>query len=238
MDEFNCRGIQKKGLSRYDLFHQEEKPLLRSLPEEPYRFRYRKDFTVSSSYHVPVGSEMHSYSIPYEYVSQKARAVWDMETVEIYVSNKRVAIHKRNFAPYGYTTQDEHMPANHLAYKRGKEYNAAAIHRRAMLIGDKTTKAIDRILCSRNFPQQSYKACQGVFSLASRYGEKRMEAACSYILSQTSSINYTMIRNVLVKSLDKTADEASGTITTVTLTGDEVRGSGEYTNRIMSSLSE
>jgi len=238
MDEFNCRGIQKKRLSRYDLFHQEEKPLLKSLPEEPYRFRYRKEFTVSASYHVPVGSEVHSYSIPYEYVSQKARAVWDMETVEIYVSNKRVAIHKRSFVSYGYTTQDEHMPANHLAYRRSKEYNAAAIHRRAMLIGGKTTEAIDLILASRNFPQQSYKACQGVFSLASRYGEKRIEAACGYILSQTLSINYTMIRNVLIKNLDKAADEAGSRITTVTLADDEVRGAAEYTNRIRGALSE
>jgi len=238
MDEFNCRGIQKKGVSRYDLFNQEEKPLLRPLPQEPYRFRYRKEFTVSSSCHVPVGSEMHSYSIPYEYVSQKARVVWDMETVEIYVSCKRVAIHRRNFTPYGYTTLDEHMPANHLAYRRSKEYNAAAIHRRALLIGASTTEAIDRILASRNFPQQSCKACQGVFSLAARYGEKRMENACSYILSHTSSINYTMIRNVLVKGLDKAASETGGIIATVTLTNDEVRGAGEYTNRIMGSLSE
>jgi hypothetical protein len=238
MDEFNCRGIQKKGCNRYDLFNQEEKPLLKPLPEEPYRFRYRKEFTVSSSYHVPVGSEIHSYSIPYAYVSQKARVVWDMETVEIYVSNKRVAIHKRSFVPYGYTTQDDHMPPNHLAYKRSKEYNAAAMHRRALLIGGKTTEAIDRILASRNFPQQSYKACQGVFSLVSRYGEKRMEAACEYILSQTSSINYTIIRNVLVKNLDKAASEADDRMTTVTLTGDEVRGADEYTNRIMGSLSK
>jgi hypothetical protein len=181
---------------------------------------------------------MHSYSIPHEYVSQKARAVWDMETVEIYVSNKRVAIHKRSFVAYGYTTQDEHMPANHLAYKRSKEYNAAAIHRKALLIGNKTTEAIDLILSSRNFPQQSYKACQGVFSLASRYGDIRVENACNYILSQTSTINYTMIRNVLVKNMDKAAREASEEMATVTLAGDEVRGANEYTNRIMESLSK
>jgi transposase len=238
MDEFNCRGIQKKGVSRFDLFNQEEKPLLKPLPQEPYRFRYRKFFTVSSSYHVSVGSERHSYSIPYEYVSQKARVVWDMETVEIYVSGKRVVTHQRNFAPHGYTTIDEHMPANHLAYKRSKEYNAAAIHRRAMLIGVRTTEAIDRILSSRNFPQQSYKACQGVFSLASRYGEKRMETACGYILSQTSSINYTMIRNVLVKNLDKEAGETGSGTTAVKLTNEEVRGAGEYTNRITGLLPE
>jgi hypothetical protein len=225
IDEFNCRHTQKKGTSRFDIYSQEEKPLLKPLPLERHRFRYRKEFTVPSSYHVSVGSEMHLYSIPYEYVSQKARVVWDMETVEVYVLSKRVAIHKRSIVPYGYTTQSEHMPPAHQAYKRSKEYNAAAIHQRAMLIGEKTTQAVDIILSSRNFPQQSYKACQGVFSLASRYGEKRVEDACSYILLQTSSITYTMIRNVLEKNLEKAT---LFNMVTATPQNCDVRGAGEY----------
>jgi hypothetical protein len=230
IDEFNSRATLKRGVSRFDIFNQEEKPLLKPLPQEHYRFRYRKDFTVSSTYHVSVGGEIHSYSIPYEYVSQEARVVWDVETVEIYVSNKRVAIHKRSFVQYGYTTQNEHMPPSHLAYKRSKEYNAAAIHQRAMLIGGKTTQAVAIILSSRNFPQQSYKACQGIFSLASRYGEKRVEAACSHILLQTSSITYTMIRNVLEKNLDKVASEGASSQKTTTPPNSDVRGANEYAN--------
>lgn len=228
VDEFNCRDIQKKGISRWDIFIKEEKAMLKELPEEPFRFRYRKEFTISSSYHVSVGSEKHSYSIPYEYVSQKACVLWDMETVEIYVSGKRVAIHKRTWYKNGYTTQEAHMPPNHLAYKRSKEYNAAAIRRRAMLIGENTTRAVDTILSSRIFPQQSYKSCQGVFSLAAKYGEKRMEAACIYILSKTSAITYTMIRNVLEKNLDKAADDGSGRIISTTPPNQHVRGAKEY----------
>jgi transposase len=230
VDEFNSRPTRKRGESRLDIFNQEERSLLKPLPREHYRFRYRKDFTVSSSYHVSVGSEIHSYSIPYQYVSQKARVVWDMETVEIYVSNKRVAIHVRSFVQYGYTTQSDHMPPSHLAYKRSKEYNAAAMHQRALLIGEKTAQAIDSILSSRIFPQQSYKSCQGIFSLASRYGEKRVEAACSYILLQTSSITYTMIRNVLEKNLDKAASAGAGSTITETPPNSDVRGANEYAN--------
>jgi transposase len=230
VDAFNSRDIKQKGISRYDLFNNEEKALLKPLPAEPFRFRYQRDFTVSSSYHVSVGSEKHAYSIPYEYVSQKARVLWDMDTVEVYVSGKRIAIHKRAFTRYGYTTAEEHMPPNHLAYKRSKEYNAAAIRRRAMLIGKQTTSAIDAILASRIFPQQSYKTCQGVFSLAARYGEKRVEAACGYILSQTTAITYTMIRNVLEKNLDHAAAEGSNQIISTTPQNKDVRGAEEYTN--------
>jgi transposase len=230
VDEFNSRPTQKRGVSRFDIFNQEEKPLLKPLPEEHYRFRCRKEFTVASTYHVSVGSEVHSYSIPYEHVSKEAKVIWDTETVEIYVSNRRVAIHKRSFVLYGYTTQDEHMPPSHLAYKRSREYNASAIRQRAMLIGEKTTLAVDILLSSRNFPQQSYKACQGIFSLASKYGEKRVEAACRYILLQTSSITYTMIRNVLEKNLEKAADEEVGGIISTTPPNSDVRGANEYAN--------
>lgn len=230
VDAFNERDIQKKGVSRYDIFNREEKSFLKPLPAEPYRFRYRKIFTVSASYHVSVGSERHSYSIPYEHVNKQARVVWDMETVEIYVLQERVAIHKRSFVSNGYTTLDEHMPARHLAFKRSREYNAAAMRKRAMLIGANTTRAIDIILSSRIFPQQAYKACHGVFSFASKYGEKRMESACGYILSQSSSITYSMIRNVLIKNLDMAAGEGAGGHTTATPANDQVRGSKAYSD--------
>lgn len=227
VDEFNSRDIKQKGVSRFDIFNREEKILLRPLPSDPFRFRYQKDFTVSSSYHVSVGSEKHSYSIPYEHVAQKARVLWDMETVEVYVSGKRVAIHKRSFVKHGYTTTDEHMPAPHLAWKRNREYNAAAMRKRAGLIGMKTVEAVERILSSRTFPQQAYKACHGTFSLAAKYGENRMEAACIYILSQTSSITYTMIKNVLDKNLDSPDVQDASKIVSTTPENDEVRGAGE-----------
>lgn len=228
VDEFNSRNIQKKGISRLDIFIREEKAMLRELPEEPFGFRYRKEFTISASYHVSVGSEKHSYSIPFKYVSQKASVLWDMETVEVYVSNKRVAIHKRAWSKHGYTTQEEHMPPNHLAYKRSKEYNAAAIRVRAMLIGENTTRAVDMILSRRIFPQHSYKSCQGVFSLAAKYGEKRVEAACIHILSQTSAITYVMIRNVLEKNLDRAVGQGSEMTTSITPSNQHVRGAKEY----------
>ena len=230
IDDFNSREIKLKGVSRFEIFNREEKGMLKPLPLEPFRFRYQKEITVSSSYHVSVGSEKHSYSIPYQHVSQKARVLWDMETVEIYVSGKRVAIHKRGFVKNGYTTLDEHMPPAHRAYKRGREYNAAAMRTRAALIGIKTVEAIDMILSSRIFPQQAYKSCQGVFSLASKYGEKRMEAACGYILSQASSISYTMIRNVLERNLDQAAAEGTINIISTIPENSDVRGAEEYEN--------
>lgn len=151
LDEFNCKDIKRKGISRRDIYMREEKPLMNVLPLTPYRFRYQKEFTISSNYHVLVGSEQHSYSIPYHYVGKPAKVLWDMDTVEVYVAAERIVIHKRNFAAYGYTTLENHMPANHIAYKRTKEYNASAIQARALYIGQATKWAVDSLLASRNF---------------------------------------------------------------------------------------
>ncbi len=224
LDEFNCKDIKRKGISRRDIYMREEKPLMNVLPLTPYRFRYQKEFTVSSNYHVLVGSEQHSYSIPYQYVGKPAKVLWDMDTVEVYVAAERIVIHKRNFAAYGYTTLENHMPANHVAYKRTKEYNAAAIQARALHIGQATKWAVDSLLASRNFPQQSYRTCQGIFSLASRYGERRIESACSIIRSGSSGFTLTMLRNILQKNLDQNQTE---TISTTPI-NTQVRGAQEY----------
>ena len=225
VDGFNCRDFSSKGMSRMDIFFNEEKPLLSSLPATEYRFKYVKEFKVPSLYHVQVGSEKHSYSIPYEYLNEKACVIWDMETVEIYVGNKRVAIHRRDFTKYGWTTVAEHMPPSHLAYQRSKEYNAAAIQRQAAMIGPKTKESIDIILTSRFFPQQSYRSCMGVFSLVKKYGRERVESACALLRSRCDVASLTMIRNILEKDIDLAGENTDMSFTPK---NENVRGASAY----------
>jgi len=228
LEEFNSKDIKRKGVSRLDTYLFEEKPLMGELPPTPYCFRYQKDFTVSSNYHVLVGSEQHSYSIPYQYVAQKARVLWDMETVEIYVGSERVTVHRRSFIPNGYSTEEGHMPPNHVAYKRSKEYNAAAMQKRALLIGHATKWAVDSLLASRIFPQQSYRTCQGIFSMASKYGEQRVENACLFIQSKQVSFTLTMLKNILGKNLDLAVADMN--VICSTPTNMDVRGAEQYAN--------
>lgn len=70
---------------------------MKDLPNKPFRFRYRKHVTLGADYHVSVGHEQHKYSVPYKYVSLPVTVLWDMDTVEIYHNNERIAIHQRSF---------------------------------------------------------------------------------------------------------------------------------------------
>lgn len=202
IEEFNSRNMSGRTYSRMELFEREEMPLLKPLPAEPFILKHKKEFRVPSNYHVQIGKEKHSYSIPYQYVNQKATVVFDMEGVEVYVAYNRVAIHKRDLKANGYTTEPSHMPENHRAYQKSKEYNAAYYIGQARHIGPHTTTVIERILASQPFIQQAYRSSQGILSLAKKYPVERLEAACKRACTTTSAVSYTAIKRILELKLD------------------------------------
>lgn len=69
-------------------------------------------------------------------------------------------------------------------------------------IGPYTKIVTQRILESKPFVQQAYKSCQGILSLVNRYTSERVEAACKRA-SESTCVNYGMIKRILEKGLDK-----------------------------------
>ena len=131
---------------------------------------------------------------------------YDHTTIEIYHGYRRIATHKRSFVSHGYSTMREHMPENHKAYAKAKEYNAAYFKDRAEKIGPYTLIVITGILQSRQFIQQSYNSCNGLLGLTRKYPESRIEAACKRA-AQSSVVNYQMIKSILEKNLDKLTEQ-------------------------------
>lgn len=83
LDAFNDRPFQKKEGSRYELFHDEELPLLTPLPATQYELAEWKQATVQFNYHTPVDGIL--YSIPYEYIGKKVnvRITGTFSTIKI-----------------------------------------------------------------------------------------------------------------------------------------------------------
>lgn len=202
MEEFNEKPMQKKGVSRNQIYFEEEYPLMKDLPNKPFRFRYRKHVTLGADYHVSVGHEQHKYSVPYKYVSLPVTVLWDMDTVEIYHNNERIAIHQRSFEKFFYTTEEAHMPPNHLAWKRSTELNANDYLKRALTIGPQAKWAVNSIIKGGIIPQYAYRSCQAFFKLTNRYGEQRIEAACALIHKQTESFSFKVLQNIIEKNID------------------------------------
>ncbi len=201
LEEHNSKPMQGHPYSRNDRFLMEEKQTLRPLPRDPFLFKFRKEFTVNSTYHTQISPEQHFYSIPHQYIGYKAAIIYDYQNVEVYIGLDRVAFHPRSYARGGYTTNPDHMPEHHRAYRRTQEYNADYYLRKAAYIGLATKEAVTRILSSKIFVQQAYGSCAGVISLTRKYPADRIEAACSRAIG-SPVVSYTMIKRILEKDLD------------------------------------
>ena len=223
LDEY-C-SLSYKGSSRWEIFEKYELPNMRPLPQQMYRFRMRKVVKLSSSYHVCVGSERHFYSVPYKYVGQMVKVMWDVMYVEIYVEGKLVWTHDRDYTPYGYTTEKLHMPESHLAYEHNRSQNAATLLDRAQRVGPFTRWAVENILQHTTFPQQAYGTCNGVLSLGRTYGYDRLESAAALMKAEAGKAGYKLLSNILKNNRDTAA---VSTIISTTPKNDNVRGASAY----------
>lgn len=68
LEDFRHRPFQKKEGSRYEIFRDEELPLLAPLPATPYELAEWKQVTVQFNYHISIAGML--YSVPYEYKTQ------------------------------------------------------------------------------------------------------------------------------------------------------------------------
>ncbi len=199
LKEFVNRPFQKKEGSRYEIFRDEELPLLAPLPATPYELAEWKQATVQYNYHISVGGML--YSVPYEYIKRKVDVRITGTTIEIFYNQSRIASHRKLYGRKGqYSTVTEHMPADHQEYL---EWNGDRFRRWASQIGPCTGKLINAILTSQRVEQQSYRSCMGVLKMAERYSPERLEAACKKALSFTASPSYKSIKNILAADRDK-----------------------------------
>ena len=222
-DEYNSRAMKSIGVSRWDRYLSSEKPLMNPLPPEAYVFKYEKLFTVGSSYHVQIGKERHFYSIPYQCVGKKAKAVYDCHIVEIWVDLERVAIHRRSFTD-GYTTDPSHMPPKHRAWEQGNgEWNAASFVSAARRIGPYTARAMQDLLTSAEWEQQQYR--QGYILLGwarnKKYGPEAVESACRLLLTNGPVAPMLAIENALKHNM---ASKPVAKVVSMTPKNEYVRG--------------
>ena len=203
LDEFVNRPFQKKEGTRYEIFRDEELPLLAKLPATPYELAEWKKATVQFNYHISVDGML--YSVPYEYIKRKVDVRVTDTIIEIFYNHNRITSHRRLYGRKGqYSTVTEHMPADHQKYL---EWNGDRFRKWAERIGTNTCKVVHAILASQRIEQQSYRSCMGLLKLADRYSAERLEAACRKALSYTASPSYKSIKNILAAGQEKMEPE-------------------------------
>lgn len=201
LKEHNLKPMQRTGSSRMEKFVATEQETLKPLPQERYENKHYKWVTVHKNSHIMLSEDKHYYSVPYRCVGEKVKVVYTSSEVEVYYHLVRVAYHKRNYTNHKYTTIADHMPSAHQFVT---DWNDEKFLSWAAGIGVSTREAIAVILKSKLHPEQAYKACIGVLTMAKKAGNDRLENACKRAL-EYQACNYKSIQNILQKGLDDTA---------------------------------
>lgn len=176
--------MQKIKVSRYQQFVEFEQSVLKLLPQYSFEYKEHKLATVHLDYHVEF--DKHYYSVPYSYIHKKVDIYLAERTIEIFYQGNRIALHQRCYLKrYKFTTLDEHMPANHKAFR--EELNDSEINKLlawAKPLGDVVFECVKKFFLVRAFPQQAIRAVLGLKRLHRQYGHQPFVLACQKSLVQ------------------------------------------------------
>jgi hypothetical protein len=157
------------------LFEELDKPALQPLPARPYELKKYVKATVYKTSHVWLGEDKHYYSVPYRYMGKKVKIAYTTHSVEVYYNYQRIAAHPREKGHYRYTSEKSHLPSTHQFVS---DWNPEKFRRWAGDIGPHTRFLIEQILEKKPHPEQGYKTCLGILTLARKVGKQRLEKAC------------------------------------------------------------
>jgi hypothetical protein len=115
------------------------------------------------------------------------------------------------------------MPLNHT-YKT--DWTPEYFMNWSQGIGPSVKDCIEKILQSKQYPEQNYKSCVGILTMASKIGKDRLNNACTRALAY-DAVGYNQIKNILDRGLDKQLiiPEAPGSLT---IEHENIRGSQYY----------
>jgi len=148
--------------------------------------------------HICLGEDKHYYSVPYHYIGKRVNVLYNTYSVDIYYRNERIASHKRDPRPFLYTTDPNHLASKHNFMT---DWTPEKFIERASAIGEDTRNYIIEILGKRQHPEQAYRTCQGILSLAARAGKERLNAACRRA-QYFGDYSYKTIVTILNKRLE------------------------------------
>jgi transposase len=203
LQQHNTRTFTRLPYSRRELFERVEREALRPLPSEPFMLKSTTMATVGSNYHVELREDRHYYSVPHQLRRRdpptRVKIVWDDRVVSVYWDNVRVAQHRRERTPNGYTTLAEHMPNTHRFLA---EWSPERFLSWAAKMGPETTELIGKVLEAAAYPPQAFRSCQGILNLAKTNGSSRLNAACRRAL-EIGTTSYKRVKNILALNLEQ-----------------------------------
>lgn len=220
LERLNGRKLRRLGKSRRELFEAADRPAALTLPEREYQFAEWVKARVNVDYHVE--AQRHYYSVPFRLIHEVLDVRLTATTMEAFHKGERVAAHARSYVVGAHTTLKEHMPPEHRHYA---EWTPSRILAWAGKTGPATAALADKIMASKTFPEQGYRACLGIIRLGQRYGAERLEGACGRAL-RFNAVSFRSVKSILARGLDQQAERKPAQQTTLPF-HENIRG-GDY----------
>lgn len=199
LEKHNDRPFQAEDFNRRQRFEEQEKKHLAPLPVEAYQRKQYRDLKVRKNCHIYLHEDKHYYSVPYRYIGKGVRVITTRRQVWILYDRQRIALHKRNYKAYGYTTVREHLPSHHRFVS---EWNAPKFLRWARGIHPDVHAYIKAILDAKPYPELAYQSCIGILGMEKKRGRKRLIAACQRA-AHYQSYNYSTVKRILDRGLEE-----------------------------------
>jgi len=197
--DFNSGEFDKREGSRYEVFLNEEKPLLRPLPNVPYEpCTWLKNRTVQLNSHVAF--EKNYYSCPHTYLHQHVDLKVTSSRIEIYHKGVRIQMHQRISSKFKnrYSTVPSDIPED----KRFMEWNETRLLKWASEVGSKTEEVIRRVFDESTVREQGILPALSIMKLSKSFGSDRLEDACELALTRVHSPRWKNLNSILNSNQD------------------------------------
>ena len=203
LEQLNNAPFKGRNYSRRQQFEEIEKATLQPLPVYRYEFKQQHIVTVMKNGHVCLAVDKHYYSVPYRFIGRKVKIQYTAAGVVIYYKYEQIAVHQRQYRKYHYTTTDEHLAS---AHRYLSEWTPEKFIEQAEAIDEEVANYIMRVIENKQHPEQAYKSCTGILSLARKVGNERLTMACRRA-NNYGIYNYPIIAQILEKKLDALTEE-------------------------------
>jgi len=202
LDELNDKPFKQLPGNRRTAFEQLDRPALKPLPRQPYRYVDIKPVKVNIDYHVHY--QNHHYSVPHQYVGETLELHAGESLITLYFRSQSVATHARKQRP-GMTTEPAHMPKRHHKHQ---QWTPGRLKNWARDIGPEVVVWVDTQLNAKAHPEQAYRICLGLLNLSRAWPPERLEAACR-IANQAGLVRLKQVKSILISNRDQLPEQLS-----------------------------
>ena len=217
LDELNDKPFKQLSGNRREAFDLLDRPALKALPREPYRYVDIKTVKVNIDYHVQYQS--HHYSVPHQYVGEKLELHAGEGVVQIYFQARLIGSHVRHHQP-GMTTDPAHMPKAHAEHHK---WSAARLTQWAQSVGPDTHSWVEAQLKIKDHPEQAYRICLGLLNLSREYPSVRLNTACR-IANREGLMRLRQIKSMLKSNRDQLPEEQLELVVDLPQDHENIRG--------------